>query len=85
LTQFAHAPNADDFPVMLAFLAKATMDARGQPKTVSGDPIASFDRWKKQGAAAAPDVRAVIETALAKNGFTEAAKSFGRTMRRNIA
>ncbi len=48
LTQFAHAPNADDFPMMLAFLAKATMDATGRPRIVAGDPIAFFDHWKKQ-------------------------------------
>jgi hypothetical protein len=79
LTKFAKATNAEDFPVMLAFLAQATIDAKNHRTTnVSGDPLHSFQLWKKSGAPPRPQIYDTIETALRNNGFTPAAQRYLR-------
>jgi hypothetical protein len=76
LTKFGSTANADDFLMILSFLAQATLDAKGKTKTVSGDPIHAFDRWKKSGSTARPAVYDVIETSLRTAGFTPLAQRY---------
>ena len=50
LANFATASNALDFPIILAFIAKMTADTNANAngkKTVTGDPLAEFAKWKK--------------------------------------
>ncbi len=79
LTKFAKATNAGDFPVMLAFLAQATTDAKSQSKkSVTGDPLHSYQLWKKNGTPPRPTICDTIETASRNNGFTPAAQRYVR-------
>jgi len=79
LTKFATATNAGDFPVMLAFLAQATTDAKSQSKkSVTSDPLHSYQLWKKNGTPPRPTIYDTIETALSNNGFTPAAQRYVR-------
>jgi hypothetical protein len=75
LTRFASAANADDFPVMLAFVAQTTLDAKNaRKKAVPGDPVKDFERWKKsQGTAAPaalPSTFATVDQSLRNAGFS---------------
>jgi hypothetical protein len=75
LMKFASAANADDFPMMLAFLAQATVDAKSSRRSaVSGDPLKDYERWKKsQGTNApgiAPSTFAVVNQTLTSAGFS---------------
>jgi hypothetical protein len=75
LTRFASAPNADDFPVMLAFIAQATVDAKAAGrKTVRGDPLTDFQRWKASQGTRSPGVLpgtfAAVDQALSNAGFS---------------
>jgi hypothetical protein len=73
LAQFATASNADDFPDMLAFVAQATSDAKvnaNGSKTVTGDPKAAFDTWKKSASQAKPTHLDVIVQGLSLAGST---------------
>jgi hypothetical protein len=79
LTKFAAAANADDFPVMLAFVAQATLDAKNDrtkssPREVDGDPVTNFQRWKaSQGTrspGALPSTFAVVDQALSNAGYS---------------
>ena len=79
LTKFATATNAEDFPVMLAFLAQATIDAKSHGrKIVTGDPLHSYQLWKKSGAPPRPTIYDTIEPVLRSNGFTPAAQRYVR-------
>jgi hypothetical protein len=75
LTRFASAANADDFPVMLAFIAQTTLNAKtGRKKVVSGDPVTDFQRWKASQGTRSPGVLpstfAVVDQALSNAGFS---------------
>jgi hypothetical protein len=75
LTRFAAAPNADDFPVMLAFIAQTTSNAKtGGKKVVSGDPVTDFQRWKASQGTRSPGVLpgtfAMVDQALSNAGFS---------------
>ncbi len=75
LTRFAAAPNADDFPVMLAFIAQTTLNAKtGGKKVVSGDPVTDFQRWKASQGTRSPGVLpgtfAMVDQALSNAGFS---------------
>jgi hypothetical protein len=54
---FSQAPNANDFPVMLAFVAEETVRATGsntpgnQLISITGNPMTSFENWLKLPAA----------------------------------
>jgi hypothetical protein len=76
LTKFGSTADADDFLMILSFLAQATLDAKGKTKTVSNDPIHAFDRWKKSGSTARPAVYDVVETSLRAAGFTPLAQRY---------
>jgi hypothetical protein len=78
LAQFASAPNADQFPSMLAFVAKATVDATGRRMpgngaiTVNTDPMKEWEKWHKLPTEqqTPPASLNVINTFLAANGFS---------------
>ena len=79
LTKFAAAANADDFPVMLAFVAQATLDAKNDrtkssPREVDGDPVTNFQRWKASQGTRSPGVLpstfAVVDQALSNAGYS---------------
>jgi hypothetical protein len=79
LTKFAAAANADDFPVMLAFVAQATLDAKNDrtkssPRKVDGDPVTNFQRWKAsqvtRSPGALPGTFAVVDHALSNAGYS---------------
>ncbi len=75
LTRFASAANADDFPVMLAFIAQTTLNAKtGGKKIVSGDPVTDFQRWKASQGTRSPGVLpstfAIVDQALSSAGFS---------------
>jgi hypothetical protein len=76
LTQFGTATNAEDFPSILAFLAQATMDAKGHSKRVGGDPLDSYEKWKKRGTPTRPAIYDTIVTALSNNGFNPAGQKY---------
>jgi hypothetical protein len=66
LAKFAAASNASDFPVLLSFIAQATVDAKAnKSKKVTGDPIKAFEAWKKSPGAAKPQSFDVISANLA--------------------
>ena len=75
LTRFASAANADDFPVLLAFIAQTTLNAktRGR-KEVNGDPVTDFQRWKASQGTRSPGVLpstfAMVDQALSSAGFS---------------
>jgi hypothetical protein len=69
LAAFAGAANAEEFPLVLSFLAERTVDAkRGY---VSGDPLANYKAWKKLKPALQkkPAVFDTIHDALEAEGF----------------
>jgi len=83
LMRFAAASNADDFPVMLAFIAQATLDAKHKvvngkvvdgPKEVNGDPVTNFQHWKASQGTRSPGVLpgafAAVDRALSNVGFS---------------
>ncbi len=88
LAKFASATNADDFPVLLSFIARTTVNAtagaRTRPISVGGDPVHDFERWKKSQGTGAPTALpaqyAVINQALTDAGFSPFAQ---RTMRKH--
>ena len=78
-SKFAAAANADDFPVMLAFVAQATLDAKNDrtkssPREVDGDPVTNFQRWKASQGTRSPGVLpstfAVVDQALSNAGYS---------------
>jgi hypothetical protein len=76
LQKFASAANAEEFPVLLAFIAQATSDtkknSRDAMKTVSGDPVKNFEKWKKLRASSSgvlPECFDVINQGLRDAGF----------------
>jgi hypothetical protein len=85
LMRFAAAPNADDFPVMLAFIAQATLDAkaRGVAK-VAADPVTNFQHWKASQGTRSPGILpaafTAVDQALSKSGFSPFAQ---RVLRRH--
>jgi hypothetical protein len=75
LTKFASAANADEFPMMLAFIAQATVDTKAaRANAVNRDPVTDFERWKKsQGTKApaiAPTTFEVVSQTLSSAGFS---------------
>jgi hypothetical protein len=75
LMRFAAAPNADDLPVMLAFIAQATLDTKTKrEKKVTADPVTNFQRWKASQGTRSPGVLpstfAVVDQALSNSGFS---------------
>ena len=65
LAKFATASNAADFPVLLSFIAQATVDAKAKKsKAVNGDPIKAFEAWKKKPSAPKPDSYDVVNRSL---------------------
>jgi hypothetical protein len=72
LQSFAKAPNAEDFPVLLAFIASATTETRKNSSgmaTVKTNPIQEFEKWKKSGSDKMPEHYDVIKKELQKLGF----------------
>ena len=66
LGKFATASNADEFPIILSFIAQATADAKGRhSKVVSGEPIKAYEAWKKSGSKVMPKCYDVIVKGLA--------------------
>jgi hypothetical protein len=81
LAKFAQASNADDFAVILSFLAQATVDAKAKhSKAVGGDPIKAFEAWKKSPAGAKPSTYDVITQGL---GAASAAEFVERFLRKH--
>jgi hypothetical protein len=83
LAKFASAANADDFPMMLAFIAQATVDARkARSSKVSTDPVSTYERWKRsQGTktpAAAPSTLALVSQSLTQAGFSPFAQRMAK-------
>jgi hypothetical protein len=83
LAKFASAANADDFPMMLAFIAQATVDARkARSRTVSTDPLSNYERWKRSQAtkspAAAPATLAMVSQSLTQAGFSPFAQRLAK-------
>jgi hypothetical protein len=83
LAKFASAANADDFPMMLAFVAQATVDARkARSRVVSIDPVSSFEHWKRSQAtktpAAAPSILATVSQSLTQAGFSPFAQRLAK-------
>lgn len=69
LAKFATASNASDFPVILSFIAQATVDAKAKKtKVVSGDPLKAFEAWKKSSSTDKPQYFDVIVQGLANAG-----------------
>jgi hypothetical protein len=69
LAKFATALNASDFPVILSFIAQATVDAKAKhSKAVSGDPLKAFETWKKSSSTVKPTSFDVINQGLSNAG-----------------
>jgi hypothetical protein len=66
LAKFATASNASDFPVILAFIAQTTQNAKG--KVVTGDPLTAYEAWKKSGSTIKPSSYDVIIQGLQSAG-----------------
>jgi hypothetical protein len=65
LAKFATASNADDFPMILAFIAETTAAAKAKGSRVaSGDPLKDFEKWKKASSTAKPRHFDVINQSL---------------------
>ncbi len=76
LARFAEASNADDLPVLLSFLAQATVDAKAAGrKSVGGDPIHEFKVWKTKTNAPKPAVYTAVV-----NGLADVGVNFVQTM-----
>jgi len=77
LSKFAATSNADDLPVMLSFIAQATLNAKnkahGAPISVNHDPMRDFEAWQKSWAAnkplPMPSTFEVVKKALKDAGF----------------
>jgi hypothetical protein len=83
LARFASAANADEFPMMLAFIAQATVDARAaRSSVVSTDPLSAYERWKRSQAtktpAAAPSTLPMVNQSLTQAGFSPFAQRMGQ-------
>jgi hypothetical protein len=77
LNKFALASNAADFPVLLAFIAQATIDAKTKGyNRVTGDPIQDFQKWKKSASTLMPSSFNTISDRLSEVGFNPAAARF---------
>lgn len=78
LVKLASAVNAEDFPILLSFIADATLQATTASKTstvtVGGDPIRNFEKWKKSGSTTYPSSYAVISESLSNAGFNPQAQ-----------
>jgi hypothetical protein len=71
LGRFASASNALDFPIILAFIAQATADAKAKGSAVvSGDPLKEFEKWKKSASTIKPGHFDVINQGLSSAGST---------------
>ena len=69
LSKFATSSNADDFPVLLSFIAQASLDAQAQrSKKVSGDPVKAFEKWKKTPASPKPSCYNTVVQGLSNAG-----------------
>lgn len=69
VAKFTSASNAADFPVLLAFIAQAVVDAQAKrSKAVREDPIRAFEAWKKKPSAAKPDYYDTINQSLNQAG-----------------
>jgi hypothetical protein len=69
LAKFATASNASDFPVLLSFIAQATVDAKTKKShKVTGDPIKAFEAWKSSPDAPKPQYYDVIAESLPNAG-----------------
>jgi hypothetical protein len=69
LARFSTASNAGDFPVLLSFLAQATVDAKARgSKSVGGDPVRAFEKWKKSPSTPMPTCYDTIVQGLAGAG-----------------
>ena len=65
LAKFATASNAFDFPMILAFIAQATVDAKARgSKVVHGDPLKNFEKWKNTASNTEPLYFDVINQSL---------------------
>ncbi len=84
LQKFARATNAEDLPVILAFIAKATADARKKKPSglvsVGGNPLLEFEKWKKSASTVMPAEYEVINNGLREAGFNPLAE---RMMKRH--
>ena len=69
LAKFATASNASDFPVLLSFIAQATVDAKAKKShKVTGDPIKAFEAWRKSPGAPKPQYFDVVADSLRTAG-----------------
>ena len=65
LAKFGTALNAPDFPIILAFIAQVTADAKAKgTSVVNGDPLKEFEKWKKSGSTVMPTHFDVINQGL---------------------
>lgn len=65
LAKFATASNASDFPMILAFIAETTAQAKAKgSKIVNGDPLKDFEKWKKAASNTKPRHFDVISQSL---------------------
>jgi hypothetical protein len=68
---FATAPNADEFPVMLSFIAQATVDAQTvHSKVITADPMANFNNWKRATVKIMPPMLGTVIQGLGQAGST---------------
>ena len=74
----APTANSDIFPIILSFIAQATIDT-SIGGTVSVDPLPAFERWKKSGSTAMPSAYGVINTSLSQAGFNPMGQRFLKT------
>ena len=78
LNEYAGATNADEFPVMLSFIAQATADAQAaRSKKITAEPMVNFQNWKKAAVKTRPAMMDVVE-----NGLEEAKSNFVAHMAR---
>jgi hypothetical protein len=65
LAKFATASNASDFPMILAFIAETTAQAKAKgSRVVNGDPLKDFENWKKASSNTKPRYFDVITQSL---------------------
>jgi hypothetical protein len=70
LSKFGKADNALDFPIILSFIAQATLDL-GRPGRVSKNPLEEYKQWKRrpENQQIPPAAFNVIDVTLRDNGF----------------
>lgn len=73
LSKFAKASNASDLPMILAFIAKATTDAKTKSKggtaAVTTDPLKEWEQWNKGNSEFTPHYFDMIAQSLSDAGF----------------